>query len=96
MKAGVRELYKQLLFLGRDYPAGYPYFRERLKKAFQKNSTLADPKSVEQAVQRGQFVIKELEAMYKLNKYRALKKRYYDEPERELLEFEKKLHSPNL
>ncbi|KAK9768057.1 LYR motif-containing protein 5 [Basidiobolus ranarum] len=92
MKAGVRELYKQLLFLGRDYPAGSDYFRGRLKKAFQKNSELIEPKAIEEAVKRGQFVIKELEAMYKLNKYRALKKRYYDEPERELLEFEKKLH----
>lgn len=30
-------------------------------------------------VKHGEFVVKEIEALYKLKKYRAMKKRYYDE-----------------
>ena len=29
---------------------------------------------------RGEYVIKELESLYQLRKYRALKQRYYEEP----------------
>lgn len=30
-------------------------------------------------IKHGEFVIKEVEALYKLKKYRAMKKRYYDD-----------------
>nr|CAH0104662.1 unnamed protein product [Daphnia galeata] len=75
----VMTLYKTMLHLGRDYPGGFPYFRNKLKIAFMKNSTLKDQKEIESAISRGEFVIKELEALYMLRKYRALKKRYYEE-----------------
>ena len=68
-----------MLHLGRDYPGGFPYFRNKLKTAFMKNSTLKDQKEIESAISRGEFVIKELQALYMLRKYRALKKRYYEE-----------------
>lgn len=44
-----------------------------------KNSSLKDPKEIDSAIARGEFVIKELEALYMLRKYRALKKRYYED-----------------
>lgn len=50
-----------MLHLGRDYPGGFPYFRNKLKTAFMKNSTLKDQKEIESAISRGEFVIKELE-----------------------------------
>ena len=50
-----------MLHLGRDYPGGFPYFRNKLKIAFMKNSTLKDQKEIESAISRGEFVIKELE-----------------------------------
>jgi hypothetical protein len=97
-----------MLHLGKDYPGGYPYFRNKLKNAFMKNSALKDQKEIDSAIARGEFVIKELEgnlsllvllqkeihyliftytyliiyvsvALYMLRKYRALKKRYYEE-----------------
>ncbi|MEQ2282607.1 LYR motif-containing protein 5A [Ameca splendens] len=70
----------QLLYLGREYPKGAAYFRERLKFAFMKNKDETDPEKIKQLVARGDHVIKELEALYFLRKYRAMKKRYY-EPE---------------
>ncbi|XP_026217774.1 LYR motif-containing protein 5A-like isoform X2 [Anabas testudineus] len=78
LKSEVIRLYKNLLYLGRDYPQGSAYFRERLKSAFMKNRDVTDPEKIKKLVARGDFVIKELEALYFLRKYRAMKKRYYD------------------
>lgn len=69
---------QQLLYLGRDYPQGAAYFRGRLKSAFMKNKDEMDPEKIQKLVARGDFVIKELEALYFLRKYRAMKKRYFD------------------
>ncbi|KAL3841956.1 hypothetical protein ACJMK2_020032 [Sinanodonta woodiana] len=77
LRPKVVELYKTLLFLGRDYPKGYDYFRDKLKKAFLKNKDVKDPKQIELLIARGEYVVKEIEALYMLRKYRTLKKRYY-------------------
>ena len=50
-----------MLHLGKDYPGGFQYFRNKLKNAFMKNSTLKDQKDIDSAIARGEFVIKELE-----------------------------------
>lgn len=68
----------KLLYLGREYPQGSAYFRERLKSAFMKNKDVTDPEKIKKLVARGEFVIKEIEALYFLKKYRAMKKRYYE------------------
>ncbi|XP_076047700.1 electron transfer flavoprotein regulatory factor 1-like [Oratosquilla oratoria] len=78
-RSQVIQLYKNLLYLGREYPLGYDYFRERLKRAFLKNRDATDPEQISQMVARGEFVIKEIEALYMLRKYRTLKKRYYED-----------------
>uniref|UniRef100_A0A8C5S195 Electron transfer flavoprotein regulatory factor 1 n=1 Tax=Laticauda laticaudata TaxID=8630 RepID=A0A8C5S195_LATLA len=67
----------QLLYLGKEYPKGADYFRTRLKEAFLKNKEVKDPEEIKKLIARGKFVIKELEALYFLRKYRALKQRYY-------------------
>lgn len=68
-----------MLYMGKDYPAGYVYFRDRLKAAFQKNKDENDPEKIDQLIARGNFVTKEIEALYMLKKYRTLKRRYYNE-----------------
>ncbi|XP_037503172.1 electron transfer flavoprotein regulatory factor 1 isoform X1 [Rhipicephalus sanguineus] len=77
VRGQVVQLYKNLLHLGRDYPKGYDYFRSRLKAAFLKNRDVKDPEQLTMLLARGQYIIKELEALYMLKKYRTLKKRYY-------------------
>ncbi|XP_011702230.1 PREDICTED: LYR motif-containing protein 5 [Wasmannia auropunctata] len=72
-------LYKTLLYMGRDYPKGYQYFRTKLKRAFVKNKTETEPEKIDKMISHGNFVIKELEALYMLRKYRTLKRRYYDQ-----------------
>jgi len=75
----VLNLYKTLLYMGKDYPLGYKYFSDRCHKAFAKNSNEKDSQKVEEMIKRGEFVIKEIEALYRLKKYRTMKKRYYKE-----------------
>ena len=93
-RSRVIELYKTLVYLGRDYPLGWDYFRPRLKAAFLKNKDVTDSEKIEQLIARGNYVVKEIETLYMLKKYRTLKSRYYsDENRSELSEFSRKLES---
>jgi len=64
--------------MGKDYPKGYEYFRAKTKAAFIKNRDVQDPEMIRVLVARGKYVMKELDALYKLRKYRAMKQRYYE------------------
>lgn len=78
-QTSVKQLYKTLLYLGREWPQGYDLFRKRLHKVFVKNSQETEPQKIDLMIKHGQFVAKEIEALYKLKKYRTMKRRYYDE-----------------
>ncbi|CAG2171927.1 unnamed protein product [Oppiella nova] len=78
-KSRVLNLYKTLLYMGREYPLGYQYFRDRCHKAFAKNRNESNGETIEAMIKRGEFVVKEIEALYRLKKYRTLRKRYYKE-----------------
>lgn len=78
LRGQVINLYKTLLYLGKEYPKGYTYFRDRCKTAFMKNKDKTDEEEIKMLIARGKFVEKELEALYMLRKYRTLKKRYYE------------------
>ncbi|KAK2006026.1 hypothetical protein LZ32DRAFT_611596 [Colletotrichum eremochloae] len=69
-------IYKELLYLGREYPLGYDYFRPRLHKAFSANAGLRDEDAIKKGIERAEFVKKEIEALYYLKRYRTLRKRY--------------------
>ncbi|CAF0773994.1 unnamed protein product [Brachionus calyciflorus] len=69
LRTQVINLYKNLLYYGKDYPLGNDYFITRLRKAFNSNRTISDPVQIEQLIKRGEFVIKEIDALYKLKKY---------------------------
>ena len=64
--------------MGREYPAGRTYFRDRCHAVFMKNKDIEDPEAIKQLIARGEYVVKELEALYHLRKYRTLRKRYYN------------------
>lgn len=44
-----------------------------------KNRSVTDDKEIDMLLAKGQYIIKELEALYMLRKYRTMKRRYYDE-----------------
>ncbi|XP_003405743.1 electron transfer flavoprotein regulatory factor 1 [Loxodonta africana] len=79
LRGEVMNLYKNLLYLGKDYPKGEDYFKRRLKSVFLKNKDVKDPEKIKELIGRGEFVMKELEALYFLRKYRAMKQRYYSD-----------------
>ncbi|EDO49154.1 predicted protein [Nematostella vectensis] len=78
LRFAVKNVYRQLYYLGKEYPMGAAYFNQKLKKAFLKNKDETDPEKIKVLIARGEYVVKELEALYMLRKYRTLKKRYYN------------------
>ncbi|KAJ5809903.1 uncharacterized protein N7503_002121 [Penicillium pulvis] len=76
LRRQVINVYKELLWLGREYPLGYKYFRDRLHRAFAGQAHLQDEEQIRKGIARAEFVKKEVEALYYLKRYRTLKKRY--------------------
>lgn len=66
--------------MGKEYPVesgGFSKFRTQLKKSFQ-TTVVEDETQLNYALERGDYIIKELEALYFLKKYRYLKRQYTD------------------
>ncbi|KAJ5532761.1 LYR motif-containing protein 5A [Penicillium frequentans] len=76
LRRQVINVYKELLWLGREYPLGYKYFRDRLHRAFSGQAHLEDEEQIRKGIARAEFVKKEVEALYYLKRYRTLKQRY--------------------
>ncbi|KAK3899681.1 hypothetical protein C8A05DRAFT_36691 [Staphylotrichum tortipilum] len=76
LRRQVIAIYKQLLFLGREYPQGYDFFRPRLHKAFMAKAGLTDKEEIKRGIAHADFVRREIEAMYYLKRYRTLRQRY--------------------
>ncbi|KAF2219865.1 NADH-ubiquinone oxidoreductase complex 1/LYR family protein [Elsinoe ampelina] len=64
LRQDVKRIYKELLYLGRDYPRGFDYFRPRLHKAFASQASITDEEQIRKGIERAEFVKKEIEAMY--------------------------------
>lgn len=59
LRQEVIAIYKELLHLGKDYPAGYTnFFRPRLHKAFMANASLRDEEAIRKGIERARFVQK--------------------------------------
>lgn len=76
MDPKVRDLYKRFLYIGRDYPLGLAYVREKAKHAFMQNSHLEDMTEIKKAIKKGRFIIRDLIGVIQMKKYRALNSRY--------------------
>eukprot|EP00039_Didymoeca_costata_P033624 m.43294 g.43294 ORF g.43294 m.43294 type:complete len:79 (-) comp9964_c0_seq1:665-901(-) len=76
MNPKVRDLYKRLILVGRDYPGGWDQLRRRAKEEFFKNKDLKN-EDVLKAVVRGRWYINnELVGVIQLKKYRTMAERY--------------------
>ncbi|KAF1351926.1 hypothetical protein BDV97DRAFT_293461 [Delphinella strobiligena] len=60
----VIRIYKELLYLGREYPLGYAYFKPRLHEAFSAKADLTDEKDIKKGIEAAEYVKKEIEALY--------------------------------
>ena len=74
----VRDVYRRLLWVGRDYPKGLSFVRERAKAAFRKNAGVTEEEELFRLVAAGRWWAKELIGVVQLRKYRALRSRYGD------------------
>ncbi|KAJ5840744.1 uncharacterized protein N7525_005932, partial [Penicillium rubens] len=58
LRRQVINVYKELLFLGREYPLGYQYFRDRLHRAFASQKQITDDEQIRKGIARAEFVKK--------------------------------------
>ncbi|GFF62468.1 NADH-ubiquinone oxidoreductase complex 1/LYR family protein [Aspergillus lentulus] len=58
LRRQVINIYKELLYIGREYPLGYDYFRQRLHKAFSGQAHLTDEEKIRTGIARAHFVKK--------------------------------------
>jgi hypothetical protein len=78
--AQVRNLYRRILTVGRDYPAGLDYVRKRAKAEFAKRKDIQDEVELKRAINYGRYMVKEMVGIIQLKKYRSIRSRYR-EPE---------------
>ncbi|KAF5965635.1 putative NADH-ubiquinone oxidoreductase complex 1/LYR family protein [Fusarium bulbicola] len=53
----------ELLYMGREYPLGFDYFRPRLHKAFISKAGERDEDKIRQGIAQAEYVKKEIEAL---------------------------------
>ncbi|KAK8175014.1 hypothetical protein IWX90DRAFT_483145 [Phyllosticta citrichinensis] len=51
----VIRIYKELLYLGREYPLGYAFFRARLHRAFASQAALRDEEAIKRGIARAEL-----------------------------------------
>ncbi len=84
LERSARSLVKQALWAARFYPVpGYDAVKKKIREEVAASRDLRDPEQIKQAIARGRWQLRELEALNRLHKYRAVKKRYYDEETKE-------------
>ena len=72
----VRDLYKKLLPVGRDYPAGLDHVRHRAKREIFGRRDIEGEVDIKKAVRYGRYMLREMMGVIQLKKYRTLKARY--------------------
>jgi len=58
LRRKVIRIYKELLYLIREYPLGYGYARQRLHDAFISQASLRDEEKIKKGIDRAKFVKK--------------------------------------
>ncbi|SOV03832.1 uncharacterized protein UDID_03597 [Ustilago sp. UG-2017a] len=76
LRARAIGLYKELHRLGREYPDPNYNFLGKLRGMFARNAHLTDEKEIKAKLDLADFVKKETETLYKLKKYRTMRRRY--------------------
>jgi len=72
-------LYKQIIFVGRDWPAGQEIVRRLAKKQFFQMRNETDPVKIQQGITKGEYIMKEMQALIRFHTYRTISKRYGQE-----------------
>lgn len=75
----VRDLFRRIIFVGREYPLGLDYVKRAARKKIAPKRHLTADADIKQAVHEGRWWVREMIGAIQLRKYRAMKKRYYDD-----------------
>jgi len=59
----------ELLYLGREYPLGYDYFRPRLKKAFSAKAALSNEDDIKKGIAQGEYVKKGMLSIHSRSRF---------------------------
>merc|ERR1711917_102812 len=68
--------HKNMLWLGHDWHQGYDRYQKSLSGAFRANKGLESPEAIEAKLAHAEFVEREIIALYKLKRYRGMRRRY--------------------
>jgi len=68
MRPLVRDLYKRILTVGRDYPAGQDVVRRRAKREFFERRDLREDGEIKKAIGYGRYMIREMTGVIQLRK----------------------------
>ncbi|CEJ94395.1 Putative NADH-ubiquinone oxidoreductase complex 1/LYR family protein [[Torrubiella] hemipterigena] len=60
LRRQVIAIYKELLYLGREYPLGFGYFRPRLHKAFMAKAEERDEEKIKYGIKHAEYVKKDI------------------------------------
>jgi hypothetical protein len=79
----VRDLYKRVLFVGKDYPTGLAHVKRTWKEALRNPENCptwytgeCNEEELLRAVHRGRLAVKEMIGIIQIKKYRTMKQRY--------------------
>ncbi|KAH0599025.1 hypothetical protein MHUMG1_03139 [Metarhizium humberi] len=64
LRRQVIAIYKELLYLGREYPLGYRYFQPRLHKAFMSRAAERSEDKIRAGIAQAEYVKKEIKYIY--------------------------------
>ena len=76
----VRNLYRRIIIAGKDYPTGLDAVKRRAKGEFAKNAHLDDGFELRRAVSYGRYMVREMQGVIMLKKYRTMRQRYVTNP----------------
>lgn len=77
----VRDLFKRIIYVGRDYPKGLEYVKKVARRKISAKKHLKSEADIKRAVHEGRWWVKEMQGVIQLKKYRTMKQRYVDDPE---------------
>lgn len=74
----VRDLFRRIIYVGREYPLGLAYVKRIARKKIADKRHLTAEADIKRAVHEGRWWVREMIGATQLRKYRAMKRRYYD------------------
>lgn len=100
MHPKVRDLYKRLVFVGRDYPLGLEWVRRKAKLWFRQHRAVSDDLEILKLVKTGRHWVREMEHIIQMRKMRTLKRNYdvdfYNNQEKQLMEQVEQMENSSL